>query len=213
MDKLLLNILIRTSNRPDYFRRLLNTIEAQTNKNYRLIISADTPETENYVKAAGYNPIVVKRLFSSDRQTFPWNLYLNSLMKEVTGGWILFIDDDDMFAHQMVFKIIADCLPFEDRMLVWRMRFPDGRLVPGDNYWEKLPFVRKQISMPCFAFHSKWKDNVLFDAHRAGDFRFVNQLIKYVKTEWLDIPLVQLSNYGNVGKSVDLQNELAMAET
>ena len=79
--------------------------------------------------------------------------------------------------------------------------------MPGDDYWGKLPFVRKQISMPCFAFHSKWKDNVLFDAQRAGDFRFVNQLIEYVEIEWLNIPVVQLSNYGNLGRPVDLQDE------
>jgi len=204
MDRLL-NILIRTSERPNYFNRLIKTIRSQKYQNYRLIISADSVFTQSYVKAAGCRFIPVNKLHRSKQSTFPWNLYLNTLMEQVEHGWIMFIDDDDIYAHSHVLKMIGENLPGENNMLVWKMRFPDGRIVPGENYWRKIPFTRAQISMQCFAFHSKWKNTVQFDGQRAGDFRFTNRLLSYIDPEWLDIVAVQLTNFGNVGKPVDLK--------
>lgn len=205
MNKPLLNILIRTSNRPNYFKRLIKNIETQTYKHVHLHISADTIETLNYVNKAGYIPLAFQKKIRNEKQTFPWNLYLNTLMDNVSDGWILFIDDDDQYAHQMILQIIAESLPDENSMLVWKMRYPDGRLVPDANHFGLTPFVRKQIAMPCFAFHSKHKDKVRFDGMRAGDFRIVNQLQKFLTVEWLQITGVQLDNFGNVGKAVDLE--------
>ena len=202
----LLNILIRTSNRPNYFNRLIHNIESQSYKNYRLIISADTPETKKYVERAGYNPTPVVRLSKNKTQTFPWNLYLNILMDQVTKGWIMFMDDDDIYADNSAFDLIATFLGNESSMLVWRLLFPDGRYVPGIDFMGKTPFTRKQIAMPCFAFHSKWKRRVRFDGQRAADFRMANQLQQFLKVNWLDHALVMLDNFGNVGRPVDLKN-------
>jgi glycosyltransferase involved in cell wall biosynthesis len=207
MNQPLLNILIRTSGRPNYFRRLLGSIEKQTYTHYRLIISADNEQTAAYVRAAGHTPVMVTRLERSNKLTFPWNLYLNDLLDQVDDGWIMFIDDDDFYAHQLAFQMIVDHLSDSGRMVVWRMRFPDGRLVPSDDYWGKLPFTRKQIAMPCFAFHSSYKDRVRFDGQRAGDFRMATQLRELCPVRWAKITPVQLSNFGNVGRPVDLQHE------
>lgn len=206
MTRPLLNILIRTSNRPNYFHRLIHNIENQSYKNYRLIISADTPETKRYVERAGYNHTPVIRLSRNKNQTFPWNLYLNTLMDQVTEGWIMFMDDDDLYADNTAFELITAFLGDENSMLVWRLCFPDGRHVPALDYMGKTPFTRKQIAMPCFAFHSKWKNRVRFDGQRAGDFRMANQLQQFLKVIWLDHALVMLDNFGNVGRTVDLKN-------
>lgn len=200
-----LNILIRTSNRPNYFNRLVRNIQAQTYKNVRLLISADTAQTVAYVRKEGFEPVKVKHLQRSASQTFPWNLYLNHLLDAVIGGWIIFIDDDDMYADPLSLETIVRNLPDKNSMLVWQMRFPDGRLVPNHEHMGTTPFVRKQIAMPCFAFHSKWRKHVRFDGQRAGDFRVSNDLLKYVNVKWLEAPLVQLDNFGNVGKPIDLK--------
>jgi glycosyltransferase involved in cell wall biosynthesis len=204
----LLNILIRTSNRPNYFRRLMENIESQHYKNYRLIISADSVETTKYAaKYAGDKATIVEvpKLYRTPEQTFPWNLYLNDLMDEVKDGWIMFMDDDDQYTDASTFNMITAYLPDENSMLVWRLRFPDGRYVPALEYLGKTPFFRKQIAMPCFAFHSKWKNMIRFDGQRAGDFRVTNQLQKFLNVEWLGLDLVQLDNFGNVGKQIDLK--------
>ena len=200
-----IKILIRTSKRPNYFNRLVQNIQSQTYKNVRLIISADTPQTIAYVRKEGYQPIQVKQLFRTEKQNFPWNLYLNHLLDQVIDGWIVFIDDDDMYADPLSLETIVKNLPEDDFMLVWQMRFPDGRLVPNHEHIGTTPFVRKQIAMPCFAFHSKWKKHVRFDGQRAGDFRITNALLKFLQVKWLEAPLVQLDNFGNVGKPIDLK--------
>lgn len=207
MNGPLLNILIRTSNRPNYFRRLMENIKSQHYKNYRLIISADSVETTKYVaKYTNEKATIVEvpKLYRTPEQTFPWNLYLNNLMDRVEQGWIMFMDDDDQYTNEFTFDRIASHLPDKNSMLVWRLRFPDGRYVPAFEYMYKTPFTRKQIAMPCFAFHSTWKNRVRFDGQRAGDFRIANKLQEFLKVEWCDWPLVQLDNFGNVGKQNDL---------
>jgi len=204
-----LNILIRTSGRPLYFERMLASIQWQTCKSYRLIVSADTDDTARYVRAAGIEPVIVERLEKTAAATFPWNLYLNTLMDKVAGGWIMFMDDDDMYSNRHVFEILlSKMLSDKNAMVVWQMKFPDGRLVPGEQYWQKTPFTRRQIAMPCFAFHSKWKDHVRFDAQKGADFRMANLLNQGLNVQWLQVPLVTLSNFGNKGKRTDLNDEI-----
>jgi glycosyltransferase involved in cell wall biosynthesis len=200
-----LNILIRTSGRPVYFNRLIENIRQQTYTNYRLIVSADSDETEEYVREAGITPVRVERLERSAEETFPWNLYLNLLMDQVEDGWIMFMDDDDQYADKSAFKLISAYLGNENRMLVWRMQFPDGRNVPAEAYWGIVPFTRKQIGMPCFAFHSRWKKYVRFDGNRAGDYRMANQLQQFLQVIWLGATLVKLDNFGNTGNRNDLK--------
>jgi glycosyltransferase involved in cell wall biosynthesis len=201
----LLNILIRTSNRPVYFNRLVENIRQQTYTNYRLLVSADSDETEAYVREAGITPVRVERLERKYKQTFPWNLYLNLLMDEVEDGWIMFMDDDDQYSDKTAFQLISAYLENENKILVWRMQFPDGRNVPSKEFWGIRPFTRRQIGMPCFAFHSKWKKYVRFDGNRAGDYRMANQLQQFLEVEWLNFPLVKLDNFGNAGKRNDLK--------
>lgn len=200
-----LNILIRTGGRPVYFNRLMENIRLQSYTNYRLIVSADSDEAEEYVREAGITPVRIERMEKSPQYAFPWNLYLNTLMEQVTNGWVMFMDDDDMYAHDFVFQIIERSLPDENTMLVWQMMFPDWRLVPDHFYMNKTPFTRKQIGMPCFAFHSKWIKHVRFDGQRAGDYRFTNELLRFVKVSWLEVPLVLLDNFGNAGNRMDLK--------
>nr|NQU90509.1 glycosyltransferase family 2 protein [Bacteroidota bacterium] len=205
--KPLINILIRTSNRPNYFNRLIGTIKRQTYKNVKLHISADTVQTIYYVNDAGYSAVCIDPYTKSSKLTFPWNLYLNDLLGQVKKGWILIIDDDDMLAHNRVLENLAVNLTDQNSMIVFKMRFPDGRIIPDDDNWGRIPFKRKQIAMPCFAFHSKWKNTVRFDGQRAGDFRFINGLLDYIGVEWFDEVVVQLDNYGNVGKRIDLKDK------
>lgn len=209
MNGQLINILIRTSDRPEYFERCINSIRNQSYSNYRIIVSADSDETVDYVRKLGIEPIWVKKLERSQEQTFPWNLYLNRLMDEVKEGWIVFLDDDDFYLDNDSLELITRVLPPENSMLVYCMIYPDGRVLPDDEHFGIIPFERKHISMQCFCFHSKHKNNVRFDGMRAGDYRFINKLINVLnnKVSWFPATLVGLSNFGLNGAKKDLHNE------
>lgn len=208
MSRPLINILIRTSDRPEYFRRCIQHIDEQLYCDVRVLVSADSKETAAYVRAEGIEPILVPRMERTATKTFPWNLYLNALKAHVKEGWILILDDDDYLSNELALQVLANSLPDEDTMLVCKMEYPDGSTLPDEAYWGKTPFTRRHISMPTICFHSKWKHHVDFDGMRAGDYRFANKLLKYVKgVKWLDYVVVGLSNYGLNGSKKDLNEK------
>lgn len=209
MNNPLINILIRTSNRPEYFGRCIKSIRQQNYTNYTIIVSADNEDTAAYVRKNGIEPIMVKRLERSATQTFPWNLYLNTLKNQVKEGYIIILDDDDYFANTNSLALVArSIMPIESSILVYRMRYPDGRILPDDAHFCTTPFERKHISMQCFCFPATIKDKIDFDGQRAGDFRFINKLLDHVsKVYWLDRVIVTLSNFGLNGAKKDLHNE------
>lgn len=98
----IINILIRTSNRPVYFANCIESIKKQTNRNYKIIVGCDNKE-DNYFKE--YEHIIYDRIeakaekdiYVNDTRIkhFPFNLYFNELYKKVKSGYIMFLDDDD----------------------------------------------------------------------------------------------------------------------
>lgn len=96
----LLYILIRTSNRPQYFRMCINSILLQENisfQNIRIIVSYDNNSTLEYLKKyiQYYTRIlhitIVNCCNITSASTCPYNLYFNILFKYIQyAGWILF---------------------------------------------------------------------------------------------------------------------------
>ena len=92
MKEPLINILTRTSNRPNYFARCQQSIREQDYKNVRHIVSIDNDESKSYVR--GVDTIVrVHPMQYNDtikilpRTRFaPYNLYLNDLLDNVEDG-------------------------------------------------------------------------------------------------------------------------------
>lgn len=202
--KPLINILIRTSNRPNYFRKCIHSIRTQSYHNYRIIVSVDDDFTEAYVKPYKLDYIRVKKCQVTAEDTAPYNLYLNKLMRQVDRGWILILDDDDHLAHSCALEIIAQHATSSMSLLIWQMTWPNGRVIPDDYHWGKLP-QRTFIGMPCFAFHRKWVDVCRFDGKKAGDLRFFHQLFKiHINKIWIKEVLVKTGNIGLKGEPIDL---------
>ena len=109
MEKPLLNILTRTSNRPNAFELNKMTVRTQTYPNIRHIVCVDDELSENYVKQ--YNDVdyividreeIIKKDNSVNPNTgkySPHNLYFNKLMDEVKEGWVMILDDDDRLSN------------------------------------------------------------------------------------------------------------------
>nr|NQU93670.1 glycosyltransferase family 2 protein [Bacteroidota bacterium] len=163
----LINVLIRTSNRPNYFRTCYESISGQTYNNIRILVSWDNEETKNYLKS--YRKIRKTKVSLSDQQSypqpdvprgkktvmFPPNLYLNRMMQQVKNGFIIYLDDDDVFMTPTSLETIANHISSENDLLFWRVQFPEGRLIPEDDYFGKPPEFW-HISGIGFAFHSKY---------------------------------------------------------
>jgi hypothetical protein len=166
-----LNILIRTSNRPHYFKQAINSIINQNYKNYKIYVSYDKKESLKYLTDYNNINIEIIEMNINNPNKYKFNLYNNYLMDKVEDGYILFLDDDDIYIHNNVFNIINDNLTSTDDFLIWKFMRPDKLIYPKNNI--KLG----TIDTTSFCFHNNFKNLARWGDKQCGDFRFVNSLL------------------------------------
>jgi len=212
----LVNILVRTSKRPNYFETCMQSIYSQSYPAIRILVSCDNEETFSYLKK--YQGIEVVRVkpntgpceplpddYPYDSYRFPANLHLNALMDQVKDGFIMFLDDDDLLLHPGALKAIVSHISSKDDLLFWRVRFP-GRDLPEDKFFGKEP-VYAHISGIGFAFHSGYIPFATWDGWSGCDYRVASRLYRKVpRKKFIDMTLTGLQrNYrhGGLGKQTD----------
>ncbi len=208
----LINILTRTSNRPIGFEKCINSVNNQTYRNVRNIISYDDPADLGYIKKHNVDCIRVLREvrgdgnFSDENKFEPYNLYCNELLKEVQEGWIMFLDDDDMLADEKTLEnIVANLQNGNDTLIIWKTKFPNGALLPPEWEFKHKQIRFERIDTACFIFHSKYKDVSRWDSWYAADFRFIEGLTKHIpKKKWIPQVFTLKNNFGDRGRRNDL---------
>ena len=184
-DKPLMNILIRTSERPNYFKECLNSIYLQTYKNYNIIIGSDTKNTYNYSKnekcrIVTYTNkdfiITPKKNLPEYGELFIPNLYMNKLMDEVVKGYVVYIDDDDAFESEKSLEEIVNSINGDDDIIFWKVKF-NHRIVPDPNFFGKSP-VLTQVDTAGFSFNIK--NRVDWEPYTNGDFRVSKKLYEKI---------------------------------
>ena len=178
-DEELINILIRTSNRPEYFKLCLNSILEQDYKNYRVIICYDKIESLEYLNDYENNKNITFfeiNLKENERKDYYWNLYCNLLIDKVEDGWIMFLDDDDKLTHNKVFKMINEHLDDKNRLLIWKFLRPDMLVYPRKIDLNEINIG--EISSTSFTFHYSHKNLSKWINKQYGDYYFFKELIK-----------------------------------
>jgi hypothetical protein len=102
-----LNILIRTSMRPEFFKKCIKSILSQKYTNFYVYICYDKEDSLSYLNdyESKYTNITTFFIQNDSVEKYKFNLYNNTLMDKVIDGFIIFLDDDDIFCHDMCFKI------------------------------------------------------------------------------------------------------------
>lgn len=212
-----INILTRTSKRPNAFRKCYFSVNKQSYKNIRHIVSYDNKIDLSYLNGLQIDMVDVseQNLTTSAAEKddegnlyAPYNLYCNTLLEEVTEGWIMFLDDDDHLLHHRVIESIVKQLQknySENNLYIWQMRYPNGRIKPTNVQIRNLTLKKNFVGAPCFLFHSKYKNHVKWDAYKAADYRFLKSLVAQIPNKiFLKKVLVQINNYGDLGRRNDL---------
>lgn len=211
MHKPLINILTRTSNRPNFFNRNVNSVNSQTYKNIRHIVSYDNDDDLEYINKHN-NLTLVKidkdKLIREDNSPnpntgkySPHNLYFNEMLKIVEEGWVIFLDDDDLFYNENSLEIIVNNMIDDDTMIIWQMNFINGLILPPTDELNNKPKLGK-IGSPCFSFNIKQLGDIKWDGWKCGDFRFIEKI--YNKTDKkITIPkiLIDINNIGSGNKN------------
>lgn len=216
-NKPVVNILTRTSGRPNYFKRCVESVKNQTYTNINHIISVDNDETEEYVKKLTNNYIrVIKfddRIPEIDpttkaRRAAPYNLYLNDLRKEVKDGWIMFLDDDDIILETTAIADIINAARDENDILFWKVKFP-GKIIPEHPLFMKRMIALNHFSMIGFMYHKTHDNKAHFDYFSGGDFFFISQLAPKIPSSiWINkiyTGIQRKTNMGGFGKKDDLK--------
>ena len=184
----MINILIRTHNRPDKLKECIKSIKNQTYKDWRIIISADNERAEKWTKPYGYeyirtDKIKYQKRSEKSRMKKRWNVYLNILQGRATEGFIIYMDEDMVLYTENSLQLVADN-SHEDRLLIFKYKIrQDIGIRPSRRDWGKPP-VRTHINTGCFSHPAKHK--VRWRGISAGDYFAVSNLYKRLKTTWLD---------------------------
>lgn len=192
-EKPLINILIRTSNRPRHFKRAYDSIKMQTYKNIKLIVSKDRPV--DYLPEEA-NAIDVT---PNKNHSFYWNLYCNELKKEVTEGWFFFLDDDDFLISNNALEKITDHLADPEIAIICQFQ-RWGTKKPSDQEIREQKIIRGRIGMPCIFLHHSKKHLANFDGKPAADFRFIESIARALPVKFVPLVVVKAIVKSN-GKS------------
>lgn len=138
----------------------------------------------------------INRTVTNICQHFPFNLYLKIVESKISNGWILHLDDDDLFEKDDSLEIIKKniILTDENTIQIYRTRtrgFDNTELLPHDGYFQFMktghPIVHMECITPNFCFHSKYKEYTAWDEWRRADVRTIKSLERVIpKINYID---------------------------
>ena len=212
IEKPFINILVRTSGRPLYFKKCIESIKIQNYNNYRILISYDNEEDLKYIKSytTSNDFILFCRKLNSSKENFPYNLYINDLYEYVSCGWILVLDDDNMFISNKSLNKVVKSLKNENHFVIWKVKLFD-KVIPAKSF-KKQPTLY-DIDSSNFIFHTNYKDKLgRWDGNKCADYRLAHNLHKNLaETIWIDDLIIESQRkhiYGGKGMRDDANHSL-----
>lgn len=188
----LINILIRTSYRPEQFARCLESVVAQTYPNIRIVVGYDNDAALSYI----HDKIERTWVFKVETYPYYYDLYCNRLKKLVGDGWFFFLDDDDVLASPTVLQELSEHLAGPHEAIICQF-LRNGVPKPADNYIRKRVIREGKIGLPCLVLHSKHKALSGLDGQKAGDYRYIKEVTEQVNTKFITLPLVSAGPRGH----------------
>ena len=194
-----INILMRNTYRPTYFRKCIQSILTQKYQDYRIIMCYDDDNCLEYLKEyMNHEKMEIFKATSVDKsQSHFYNLYCNELLSRVKStnnsddrdsGWIIFLDDDDMFESPESLSIIASNISREtlthspniirdNRIFLWKVRFSKNILV----YPRDRAVIKKRDITTCgLCFHSRYKHLSQWESKQGSDWIYFSKLFENV---------------------------------
>ena len=176
------NILIRTSKRPQMFKRCIESILSQIYKNYHVYVCYDTKDSLHYLKKYEKNAKITYFYNQSDSsEKYRFNLHCNALLQRVSSDYILFMDDDGMFTGNYCLNIIR-CNISPYKLLSWTFLRPD-KLVAINNRGKQEDIRLGEIDTSSVCFHHSLKHLSSWDDQQYGDYRFFKPLFRECPSE------------------------------
>ena len=189
-----INILTRSGKRENCFKLLRKSIEKQSFKNWKHLISNDNIENEflktyDNVHSVKFVKKDSKKYEGTDHRHCPYNIYLNELLKYTDDGWVIILDDDALLIDKHFLLNIAKecCKANKNDVIIYDMYVGQERFNSPINMKKQIKEGLKSggVDMNGFAFHTS--NTIRFDDKCAGDYHFLNNSknagynLKYIK--------------------------------
>jgi len=182
---MLINILIRTSYRPAGFARCLASVQNQSYKNIRILVSYDNWNALKYIPE-GIEKIKVLR----GPGTYFYDSYCNELKSKVNEGYFLFIDDDDYLANPKIISMLIPYLSQDSGLLV--------QLKRGSTIRPESGLIESgKIGMPCLILHHSHKDLANIPPTGQGDYHWILQVSNLIELRFVPLIVVHSDRRGN----------------
>ena len=201
----MINILVRTSNRPKEFKKCIDSILEQTYRQFKIICCYDDIKSKEYI-----SEINDKRLISyyidlkENCFHYKYNLYCNFLLSKVKNGWIMFLDDDDMLSSKNSLQTIINNLSNINNLIFWKVNIKNKIVYP-----KNLNNINMgEIANSGFCFHSSFKNYSNWECRRGSDYLFIKKLKSNIRFNniFINRELVKTQVGPNRGKKLEHKN-------
>jgi hypothetical protein len=172
----LINILIRVTFRPEFFKDCVKSIFHQDYKNIKIICCYDDKLCLKYLN--NYKEIDHFYIEKKSDNKYFYNNYCNDLLKKVESGWIMFLDDDDKFYSNTALSLINEKIKKDDDIIFWKFVLKKRYSIYSKNIYDIKPGY---IANSSYCFNSKYKSLSKWTSEQIGDFVFIDNLLKKKK--------------------------------
>jgi hypothetical protein len=165
-EQITIYVLTRSGSREKCFNNLRQSLEKQTYKNWKHIISNDNPNN-TYLK---HYPNIINVKKQTKEGECPYNLYLNKLLDECKDGWIIILDDDAKFIDDKFLENLAiNCKNAnKNQMIIYDTYYGTEKKI---HYVSNTSIREEGCDMANFVFHSSC--SLRFESGCHADRRFI----------------------------------------
>lgn len=119
----------------------------------------------------------------------PYNLYVKIAETCIGKGWIVYLDDDDVYTSNESIQILVNSIKEsnEDTLHVFRMKrkTDDGEnIVPSNRFFRYHtvghPIIHGEVGSGCICFHSKYKEFTQWGHWSGDDYRTIKALERVI---------------------------------
>ncbi len=206
-----LNVIIRTSNRPNYFKDCVDSVKAlYTPDEIKFHITIDDYKDLEYVKenlnGYDYNYYLIDREkvekicenIKIIRRPRLENYYFN-IIKPFLKGWCFYLDDDDKNISKINVKKLDSNKIYIARAIV------NGRKLPNSKNFGRNVVIN-DISTLCIICHSS--KIVDWTPQCGGDYYFISEMYKKYECVWVDEVLSRVQDNLGKGSRIDKKNSV-----
>ncbi len=176
------NIVTRTSGRPNFFKLCRENIVAQDYPHIRHIVLVDNNNDNSYVNDY---PDIDKVIHIPDGKYPHFDSYLNEALEffknEVNDELFCMMDDDDFYTCSDAISLAAKQIENKD-VIFYKVQAAGG-CVPFDHFMGgSRPLEYGQVSMLGFMMRTEFPNTengqLLFDPKYGGDFYFIDKVVR-----------------------------------